>query len=486
MNPLVNTAERNLNLFMEQSSQNQMKSVLAGSLCLMLAIASYGLALSTIQGPVLAQLGGADWFSRITVLSSIAICVMTPIGGSLCGVLGPSKMIRIAGWMTILSGLLMAFSGNLWIFLVCRIILAISQGAYASLPFIIVNTMLPPDQSPKWIGYLSMTSAIGATAGSYIAGFLAGREMYGLAMSFPLIFILAAILLIGRYKTTQSAGHISVDWTGIVLLTLCLSGILLGLNNGPVQGWYSRNVLLSFFLGFVALIAYIWWEGQAKHPLMPLRMFKIKEFSLVLFIGFLFAFYMNALNVYVPQAAQSVMNVSTASSGMLQLPRTVVMLFLPALAGAWIVKNPGNIWKSLALAGIFCAVAFGLMIFIGPHMPLWFLMICVGLTGFAETFRSVGLLPAVQRVLPRQDMAVGTSLIGFIMTLSGSVASAFFGLCYNTLTAATPGIRGMIDGIDTICLLVCFLSVCGFLLVILFLHPMLEERIRQNHAVAQS
>lgn len=466
---------------MEQSSKmsKQMKFVLAGSMCLMLAIASHGLALSTIQGPVLANLNGSEWFSKITVICSIALCVMTPIGGSLCGMAGPGLIIIAAGITSIVSGLIMAFTGNLWVFLVCRVILAISQGAYASLPFVIINTELPRDQSPKWIGYLSMVSAIGATVGSYIGGYLSDHGMYGLAMSFPLIFVALAVVLIGMHSKSAKKPTFHLDWIGTILLIVALSGLLLGLNNGPVQGWYSMSVIASFFIGLIGLIAFIWWEDRYKAPLMPMRMFRIKEFSLVLFIGFLFAFYLNALNVYIPLAAQNIMGASTAVSGALQLPKTVVMLFLPALAGAWVVKNENNIWKALAISGITCAIAFGFMVFIGVKMPIWFLMCCIALTGFTEAFRSVGLLPAVQRVLSREDMAVGTSMIGFIMTLSSSVAAGLFGLCYNSLTARTAGIRGMTDGIDTICLLVCFLSIVGVMLVIMFLRPMLQKRIAQ-------
>lgn len=468
---------------MEQKN-NKMRLILAGSLCLMLAIASHGLALATIQGPVLQSLGGGEWFSKITVICAIAICVMTPIGGRLSGMLGAGKLILYAGTVSIISGLLMAFTSNLWVFLVCRVILAISQGAYASLPFVIVNTTMPRNESPKWIGFLSMTSAIGATAGSYLAGFFAGHQLNGIAMSFPLIFVLAATLLIGLNMEQNTQVPLMLDWWGILLLTLTLGGILLGLNNGPILGWYSKDVLISFFVGFVSLLIFIWWEDRAKVPLMPMRMFRIREYSMVLLIGFLFAFYMNAQNVYIPLAAQNIMGASTAVSGMLQLPKTIVMLFLPALAGAWVVKNPNNVWKSLAISGLFAIICFGLLVFIGPKMPIWFLMACLALTGFTETFRSVGLLPAVQQVLPPQDMAVGTSMIGFIMTLSGSVASAFFGLAYNSLTARTAGLRGMIDGIDTICLLVCFVSAIGSILVLFFLRPMLQKRIAQARAQA--
>lgn len=456
-----------------------MKIVLIGCLILMLSIASHGLALSTIQGPVLDMLGGAQWFSLITVLASIAVCVMTPIGGRLAGMLGPGRLILISGAGAIVFGLLMAFVSNLWVFMICRVLLSICMGAYASVPYIIVNTQLPPDLAPKWVGYLATVAAIGGVGGSYLSGFLAGKGMYGIAMAFPLIFVAIAMWMIGTHMKDNRPVKLSLDWLGILLLTGTLGGLLLGLNNGPIDGWFSRSVMFSFFIGFVCLLAFIWWENKAKNPLMPMGIFKIKSFSMVILIGFMMGFYLNPMNVYIPLAAQNIMNASTALSGALQVPKSILMLILPSIAGAWVVKKASNIWKSMFIAGLSLTLCFGLLVFIGPKMPIWFLMACIALTAVSESYRSVGLLPAVQRVLPRSDLAVGTSLIGFIMTLSGSVSSAFCGLAYNSLTSKTAGLRGMIDGIDTICLLIAFVSFVGAMLVILFLRPMLAEKMKQ-------
>ena len=157
---------------MTESNTNARMSMI-GCLFLMFAIASYGLSLSTIQGPILDSLNGADYFALVTLLSSIGMCVMTPVGGRLTDMMPIDKLMLYSGGVYIAAGLGMTFIPNLWVFIICRVLLALSQGIYASLPFIIVRKIYPPQQTPKAMGYLAMITAVGGLLGSFLAGWLA-------------------------------------------------------------------------------------------------------------------------------------------------------------------------------------------------------------------------------------------------------------------------------------------------------------------------
>lgn len=468
---------------MDTISLKDRRLLMAGILCLMFSIASFGLSLSTIQGPILARMNGSSYFSIITVMSAIAVCVMTPIGGRLCDMIGGAKIITIFGTLAAACALVMAFVPNLWVFLIMRVLFSVASGSYSSLPYILVRQIYPVKEVPKSIGYITMMASVGGVAGSFLAGFFSDKGMLALAIAFPLVALIPAILLIGKYLKIKPTVPFDLDWGGIILLTLTLSGILVGLNNGPRWGWYSWQIIFCFFLGFGSLLGFIAWENKYKAPLMPMRIFMNREYSLILFVAFTLMFYMNGMNVYIPLAVQEILKAGTSVSGMLQIPKTLVTLVVPVAAGTWVVKKASNLWKSLAIAALFVIIPFGLLVFIGPKMPVWFIMLMLALTGISESFRAVGLLPAAQAAVAPSDIGLGTSLIGFIATLSGSIASAFFGLAYDSLSAKTAGMRGMIDGIDTICLLIALVGVIGLLLVILFLRPMMDKR---NKAAAQA
>jgi hypothetical protein len=247
------------------------------------------------------------------------------------------------------------------------------------------------------------------------------------------------------------------------------------------MGWTSWQVLAMFAAGIVGTAALIVWEKKTPSPLIPLTMFENKQYTLLLAISFCTFFYLTALNTYVPLGVQDLIGASTTVSGLIQMPKTIVTVILPMFCGAWIVKRQKNLWIALAIACLFIAVPFAFLVFIGPNMPVWFVIAMVVLTGIADSFRSVSIAPAAQSMLAPKDLGVGTSLIGFMNSLSGSLSAAICGIAYDTLTQKTPGIKGMTEGIDTAFLITAGVAVIGLILVLFVFRPMIAKSSRKKN-----
>ena len=96
-------------------------------------------------------------------------------------------------------------------------------------------------------------------------------------------------------------------------------------------------------------------------------------------------------------------------------------------------------------------------------MLLFFLLL--GLTGIAESLRSVSLTPAAQATLAPQDMGIGTSLISFVNSLSNLLASASLGIVYD-LNAAEGTVSAIASGVNGVFLTTAIISVAGVGLVL--------------------
>ena len=68
-----------------------------GCICLMLSIAMFGLSLATLQAPVLEEMNAMNYFSLLTIFSSLGLAIMTPIGGKLGDLLGRRNIVIISG-----------------------------------------------------------------------------------------------------------------------------------------------------------------------------------------------------------------------------------------------------------------------------------------------------------------------------------------------------------------------------------------------------
>ena len=88
--------------------------------------------------------------------------------------------------------------------------------------------------------------------------------------------------------------------------------------------------------------------------------------------------------------------------------------------------------------------------------------------------------PAAQEILNPADLGIGTSMIGFTITLANSIAATVDGIAYDSLSASIPGIVGMSHGIDTTFLISAGVGVIGLLLTVLFFRPMLRKRAQKT------
>ncbi len=465
-------------------SSKQRNMTFLGCLLLAISMSAFGLSLANIQGAVLTSMNASESvFSLVTALCSAALCIMTPVGGSLMDLIGTKKVVLYFGVMLCLCAILLAFTSNLYLYLVLRVLLSTAQGAFASVPFIIIRKLYTPDKLPTYTGYLSGALAAGGFIGSWLAGWFLDHSMAGLASCFPVLFLAVGIPLLVKFGPEDVLNQTKkIDYVGVVLLTITLLGLVFALNLGPTAGWTSMTVLGCFAALILGFIALLWWEKKVPNPLIPLQLFQNKAYVILLVTSGLLIVYLTAINSYIPQALQRLMGQSAAVSGTVQIPRTILSIIVPGIAGAWVARSTNNIWKALAVAATLLIISCSLLVFIGPNMPLWFVITMIALTGAADSFRTVSTMPAAQSLLKPKDMGIGTSMVGFIISLSGVIASALFSIAYNTLVQATPGDRGLIDGIDTVLLISAAAALVALLLDVLVFRVIYPKALAKAQA----
>jgi MFS family permease len=463
----------NMQQLQHSLSQKQRLLITIGSNLVMLCVACCGTGLSTIQSPMLANIGASDYFSLVTILSSIALCIMTPIAGSLGDRLGTKNVILASAIVIAISGVLLAFAKNIYLFMILRFILSLGQGGVVTGPYIIVREINPMDQVPKQMGILTGALSIGSFIGSFVSARLVDMNLIWLAIMFPIVFAIIGAPLIFFNLPQKEKNKKPFDFGGAILLAIALTSLFLALNYGPKVGWLNMAVVGGFILGLVCTIVLIIIERKSSNPLIPMQLLSNEKYTILLVIGFLSFMYLIPMNAYVPLGVQQVLGKSTTVSGLLQVPRTIVAIILPAIAGVWLAKNPArHTWLSLALATGLVFVAFAGLVFMNASMPVWFIMAMLALTGVADSFRSVSITPAAQALLKPNEIGIGTSLISFTNSLSGVIASSIFGIAYDSVAAS----GSITHAVDAVFWLTAAASLIGFVLVIFVYRPMAKKQ----------
>jgi MFS family permease len=453
-------------------------AVQIGCICMMLAVAMSGAVFATLTSPILASVNAMGYVGLFSIFAGLGVSIMTPIGGKLGDLIGRRNIVVIPGIICAIATIAFAFVRSLVPLMILRLLIGFAQGAFTAAPYIIAGLINERKDVPKAMGMLATAIAVGGFGGAIVAGILTDAGFLAGAIVMPAIPLLLGVVLIGlNMPNVKREGKVIIDVPGIIALVVALSGILLALNFGSSVGWTNKGVLAGFVIGIIALIALIKIEDKAAEPLIPLKLFKNSQYTVLLIVGFICYFYQNAMNVYAPIAALQVMGTSTTVAGSLMMPRTIVTIFLPTIAGAWVGKKAGNAWKAMAIGTALVAIPMAIMGFTTPSTSVMVYFVALAITGIAESFRSVSITPSAQAMLSPQDMGVGTSLINFVNSLASTIAAAVFGVAYNLRTAADPtNVANIQSGCNLVFWVAAIVSVIGLLLVLFVVRPNMEKK----------
>ncbi len=463
---------------LEKGAKNK---VTIGCMMLMLFIATSGAALAVLQGPILKSISEdayTNYFGLLGIMAVLGLSIMTPIGGKLGDLFGRSSIVLISGIVCIISCLGMAVVRVALPFLVFRFLLGAAQGAFTAAPYIIAREINETKDVPKAMGLLASTVAVGGLAGSIISGIFADAGMLPLAIGYPIVFLVIGIVLIVKcYPNKKKQGQVKVDLVGMILLAITLAGLSFALSYGPSMGWTSMVVIILFVITIIALVALIKYEsGVGADAIIPISLFRNSKYTVLLLIGFIAYFYQNAMTTYAPLAIQDVMGLSTTISSTLQFPRMILTMILPAILGAWVGKKKGNSWKAMMFCMLLIAIAYIPMGFTSSGTPFMLYMVMIGITGIAESFRSVSVTPAAQATLPMEQMGIGTSFVTFVNSLSSLIASAVNASLYNSSVSKGDAVENIAAGINKVNMVAGILAAAGFFIVILIVRKQQEDK----------
>jgi EmrB/QacA subfamily drug resistance transporter len=177
-------------------------------------------------------------------------------------------------------------------------------------------------QRGKALGYWTLVATGGAAIGLLLGGIL--TQYFGWRWNF---FInvpvgIAMSFLIARFVPSHAREEqrTSMDLPGATLVTAALMGLVLAFSQAPTWGWLDAKTLGILGGAIVLLAAFLFNESRAKHPLMPLSIFKIRNVSganLIMapvYAGMLGVFFLTTLYI------QEILHYSPVVTGLSFLP----------------------------------------------------------------------------------------------------------------------------------------------------------------------
>ncbi len=211
----------------------------------------------------------------------------------------------------------------------------------------------------KWAAWSGISTAIGPLAGGSLVDAASWRFVFFLIVPFAA----AAAWIAFRHEPHEARRKresSSIDYTGALLVTLGLSGLVAALIMGPDAGFTSSIVLALAVGGAAALIAFVFVESRASNPLLPLDVFKSREFiGANLNTLFVYAA-LNGLFFLLMLQLQNGLGYSALRAGASLLPINVLLLVLSPRAG----RLSERIGAKIPMAVGSLLAAIGMLLFV--------------------------------------------------------------------------------------------------------------------------
>ncbi|WP_419994583.1 DHA2 family efflux MFS transporter permease subunit [Streptomyces boninensis] len=409
---------------------------------------------ATALPTIVSDLGGMKHLSWVVTAYMLAATAGTPLWGKLGDQYGRKKLFQTAIVIFLVGSALCGIAQNMPQLIGFRALQGLGGGGLMVLSMAIVGDIVPPRDRGRYQGLFGAvfgaTSVLGPLLGGLFTEHLNWRWVFYINLPIGLValVIIAAVLHIPRRTDPHR-----IDYLGTLLIAsvaTCL--VLLTSLGGNTWGWASPQIIGLAVLGVVFLAAFIWAETKAAEPVIPLKLFRIRTFTLCSVIGFVVGFAMFGSMTYLPTFLQVVHGVTPTMSGVHMLPMVAGVLIASTGSGQ-LISRTGR-WKVFPVLGT-AITAFGLLLLhrLTETTGTWEMSAYFFVFGFGLGLVMQVLVLAVQNAVGYEDLGVATSGATFFRSIGASFGVAVFGTIFTNrladkLTAALGGAQQLPGGVD--------------------------------------
>jgi EmrB/QacA subfamily drug resistance transporter len=389
-------------------------------------------ALPTIQRDLGGGLAAQQWVVNAYLLTLGSLIL---VGGSLGDLYGERKIFALGVGGFGAASLLCALAPTIGALIVARALQGVAGALLTpSALAVIVATFRESERGPaigSWTAWGGIATVLGPLAGGELLQVSSWRVIF--LINLPLVAVCVALILtvIPRAKPRRESGR-RIDFLGALLCALGLGGPVFALIEQPRLGWGSPAVVIPLVAGFVLLACFLVHESRARDPMLPLALFRRRNFSagnvetFAMYAGLAILFFF--LTIFLQQIG----GYTPLQSGFATLPATLVMFAFSKRFGGLADRFGPRLFMG---AGPLVA-AVGLLLFqrIGVHVDYLtdvlpgILVFSLGLSMTVAPLTAAvlagvdsgqaGIASAVNNAVARVAALLGTAAVGAVVAAS--------------------------------------------------------------------
>lgn len=372
---------------------------------------------STAMPTVISDLGGLELYAWVFTAYMLSSTVTVPIYGKLADLYGrkPVMLFGIAVFLigSILSGQARTMTG----LIAFRALQGLGAGAMQPIALTIVGDIFSLEERGRMQGLFGAVWGFAGLSGPMLGGLIvkAIGWRWIFYINVPFGIVAALLLSFALVENIEKQKH-KLDVLGALLLSASIIVLLVS----------GSSFWLSLAIASALLAAFLWVEGRAAEPLLPLDLFRRRFMAVASVAGALIGGAMVTTTTYVPLFVQGVLGGSPTDAGGAITPMVVGWPIASALGGRLL---PRVGFRPLVVLGFLIAAtaATAFATLIGPNASLTLPHITMAAFGVGLGFANTVLLIGVQSSVSWQQRGIATASTMFFRSIGGALAVGLTG-----------------------------------------------------------
>lgn len=421
----------------QPASKRQIAAIFAGLLLSMFVSSLSETITATALPTIVGELGGVKHMQWVTTAYILASTIMMPIYGKLGDLLGRKHLLITALCVFMAGSALCGVATSMGALIVGRAVEGLGGGGLIILSQATIADVIPPRQRGKYLGVIGSVFAASTVIGPLLGGWFVQTTGWRwlFAFNIPLagLAAVAASLFLHQKKPETRP---RIDVLGMLTMAVSVASLVLATAwGGSVYAWDSPQIIGLGALCVAAGAAFAFVESRAASPIMPLGLFKNRNFIVATATGLFIMLGMMGTTAYLPTYFQIVHELTPEQAGLMTVPMMAGVLITSTCAGFLATRTGRYKWMPIASC-LIAAIGFFLLSRMSVDTPLVAIGACLFVLGVGIGFGQQILVLVVQNEFPHRIVGTATAGNNFFRQIGATLGASLVGALFTSRLSA--------------------------------------------------
>ncbi len=387
---------------------------------------------STALPTVVSDLDGVGHMLWVTTAYVLAATITMPVYGKLSDLIGRKQLYVVGLAIFMVGSVVGGLAPNMPVLVLGRIVQGLGSGGLLILVQAIIADVIPARERARYLsamgGVFAASAILGPVLGGWLTEMVSWRWAFWINLPLGAVAIGLAVAFLPTPPPRKDPVRLDV-WGVVTLSTAVTALVLVAAWGGTTYAWTSPVVIGLALVAVLSGLVFVGVEQRAVEPLIPLHLFRERNFTIPTLAALVMAVAMFGTIAYLPTYLQKVDGLSAGQSGLMMLT-LVGGLGLTTVGSAQLVTRTGHYrWLPL-LSAAAVAVALALLSTLTPQTGLVVTGGYLFLLGAGIGCALQLLVLIVQNALPADQTGTATAANNFFREIGVSIGSAVVGAAF--------------------------------------------------------